>query len=356
MVPGLKTTAQPEGRMQGKGRISEIMKYHRLFLFLPMVFFGVSCNNDRQQKPVDKKTVQAFRPAGPAFNSDSAYLFIKQQVDFGPRVPNSKAHVACGNFLTGKLKEYTSDVIIQQATVTAYDGTTLKMKNIIAEFNRESKTRILLFAHWDTRPWADRDTTGADSPSLGADDGGSGVGVLLEMARLFSIKKPAVGVDIAFFDAEDWGKKDGGAEGEDSYALGTQYWTKHLHVPDYTATYGILLDMVGARQATFRMEGNSMQDASFVVDKVWKTASRLGYSDYFLFQEGGWVTDDHLYVNRINIPSIDIINSDLSTLSGFPAHWHTHADNMDVIDKNTLRAVGQTLVEVVYSEGTVQNP
>jgi Zn-dependent M28 family amino/carboxypeptidase len=176
------------------------------------------------------------------------------------------------------------------------------------------------------------------------------VGVLLELARQFSAQAPSVGVDIAFFDAEDWGQKGGGMEAQDSYALGTQYWTRQPHVPGYVAEYGILLDMVGARNAQFRVEGNSNYSAPSVNMKVWDAAARLGYSNYFLKEQGGYVTDDHVYVIRYGIPSIDIIGSDASTGSGFGSHWHTHADDLSVIDPRTLKAVGQTLTEVIYSE------
>ncbi len=309
-----------------------------------------SCTDQKKPKPTTTTVTQPTVIA-PTFNADSAYAFVKAQCDFGPRVPGTKAHAACAEFLEKKFKTYTSSVTVQTGVVTTFDGVKLNIKNIIASFNPQSKSRVLIFAHWDTRPWADQDTARTNEPIIGADDGGSGVGVLLEIARQLSTQAPAIGIDLICFDAEDWGKKDGGEESEDSYALGTQFWANSPHIPGYIADYGILLDMVGAKGAQFRMEGFSKQHAQFVIDKVWKTASRLGYSDYFLYQESGYVTDDHVYVNRINIPSIDIIHSNPSTRSGFGSHWHTHRDNMDIIDRNTLKAVGQTLLEVIFSEG-----
>jgi hypothetical protein len=311
----------------------------------------VACHNDQEQKQSSTSTV-VNQPEikAPDFNADSAFAFVKAQVDFGPRVPNTKAHVACGDYLIAQMKRWSDTVIVQSGVVTAYDGTKLKFRNIISSFNPDKKERVLLFAHWDTRPWSDQDTENKDKPSLAANDGGSGVAVLMEMARQFKLKSPGIGVDIAFFDAEDWGKEGGGPESEDSYALGTQYWAKNLHVKGYTAKYGILLDMVGAKDAQFRYEGLSYQKAGEVVDKVWQNAASLGYGNFFLNQDGGWVTDDHVYVNNIGIPAIDIIHSDPTSHSGFAKHWHTHDDNLNVIDPLTLKAVGQTLLKTVGIE------
>ena len=317
-----------------------------LFLgILPVFLLSFGCKEKKTQQQDHK---QMELPPLPAFNADSAYSFVKAQTDFGPRVPNTKSHINCGDYLINKMKTWCDTVVVQAGTLTAFDNTRLNFRNIISSFNPQTKRRILLFAHWDTRPWSDQDTINKDKPSLGADDGASGVAVLMEIARQVRKNKTDIGIDIIFFDAEDWGMEGGGPGAEDSYALGTQYWAGKLHVNNYTADYGILLDMVGAKGAQFRKEGLSRTEAGFVVDKVWQMANRLGYSSYFLYEDGGWVTDDHVYVNQINIPSIDIIHSSHATKSGFPAHWHTHADNIDVIDRNVMKAVGQTLIGVIY--------
>ena len=314
-------------------------------MFFLSFMTSCGCNDKNSAKhPVERPPL----PSLPDFNADSAYGFVKAQCDFGPRVPNTKEHKACGDYLVAKMNEWCDTVISQTGMVTAFDGTRLNFRNIISSFNPGTKRRILLFAHWDTRPWADQDTIDTKKPALGADDGGSGVSVLMEIARLLKSNRPDIGVDLIFFDAEDWGKSGGGSEADDSYALGTQYWTKNLHVPDYRADYGILLDMVGSRQAQFRREGFSKSEAGYVIERVWNIANRLGYGSYFLYEDGGYVTDDHVYVNEINIPSIDIINSRMGTRSGFGEHWHTHRDNMDIIDRGTLKAVGQTIIAVIY--------
>jgi Zn-dependent M28 family amino/carboxypeptidase len=320
-------------------------------IFSIIIFSFVIINGCKQDKPSEEKTeTPAALPPLPDFNADSAYAFIKAQCSFGPRVPNTPAHAECAEYYIVKMSEWCDTVIVQTGIVTTFDNNKLNFKNIIGIFNPQAQRRILLFAHWDTRPWTDQDTANTDKPSLGADDGASGVAVLMELARQLKNNKISIGIDMIFFDAEDWGKSGGGPGSEDSYSLATQYWTKNPHVKNYKADYGILLDMVGARGARFRKEGLSKDQAGFVVDKVWSMASRLGYSGYFLYEDGGWVTDDHVYVNKYGIPSIDIINSMPGTKHGFAPHWHTHQDNMDIIDQSTLKAVGQTLVGVIYGE------
>ena len=286
----------------------------------------------------------------PEFSADSAYQYVKKQVDFGPRVPNSAEHKACAEFLISSLKQFGAEVTVQDADLTSFNGVRLKSKNIIGSYNTQAVTRILLFAHWDTRPWADNDPDKKNhkTPILGANDGASGVGVLLELARVLNTQKPNVGVDIIFFDTEDYGNTSGD---EDSWCLGTQYWSNNKHIPNYHARYGILLDMVGAPQATFYREQLSDSYAKYVVDNVWSQAAALGYGDYFVNKPGGAITDDHIYINRIaGIPAIDIIQYDPYSTTGFAKYWHTLNDTMDNIDKNTLKIVGTTLLHVIYNE------
>ena len=285
----------------------------------------------------------------PEFAEDSAYAYIQKQLAFGPRVPNTPYHDSCAVWIESKLKEFAEEVIIQKGTVTAFDGTELRIQNIIAVFNHDAKKRILLCAHWDTRPWADEDTEDQDKPIPGANDGGSGVGVLMEVARQLSLNPLGIGVDIIFFDAEDYGKSNL----DDSYCLGSQFWAKKNHKANYNAQFGILLDMVGAKNAKFYMEGHSMKHASSVVRKVWNAAARNGYSNHFIFEKDHELTDDHVYVNQTGIPCIDIIQRDIQAFPpSFGSYWHTHKDNIDIIDKNTLKAVGQTVLTVLYEEDT----
>lgn len=313
-----------------------------------------SCKDERTEasKEKDKSTTTA-QVKVPSFNEDSAYVFIQRQVAYGPRVPNTKSHDECALFLESVLKSYTPMVTVQKAEVIAFDGKKLKIKNFIASFNPNTKNRIALFAHWDTRPFADQDIKNQDKPIDGANDGGSGVGVLLEIARVLASHPPSIGVDIILFDAEDYGQPDNSKfpEMQESYCLGSKYWSQHKHDPAYFAKYGILLDMVGAKNAQFTMEGESIKFAEDIVKKVWKTAAQAGYSDYFIYTKTKSIIDDHYYINTYaQIPTIDIIQYDPQTPSNFTPSWHTHNDNMSIIDKNTLKAVGQTLVELIYRE------
>lgn len=292
----------------------------------------------------------------PDFNSDSAYHFVEQQVLFGPRVPNTDAHRQCADYLQEKMEMYADEVTVQKTKVRAFDGTVLNIKNIIASFQPDKRARILLAAHWDSRPFADHDPDNSlHRTSIdGANDGASGVGILIEMARLLKETNPRVGVDIIFFDGEDYGPPQDAqnARDNDAWGLGSQYWAKNPHKTGYTARYGIVLDMVGATNARFPIEGYSNYYAPDIVKKVWNKAHILGYNDYFLFDEGGFINDDHLYVNKIRrIPTIDIIHLDIESNNGsFFEHWHTVGDNMDTIDQFTLEVVGKTVVKVVYEE------
>ncbi len=324
-------------------------------LILSALLLG-ACGGPDRPKESSLPTETKPRVAVPDFMADSAYHHIKTQVEFGPRVPNTPAHAKCSEYLTGLLKGYAAEVIVQKGQVYAYNKNTLNFKNIIASWNPGNTDRILLCAHWDSRPYADFDPDPKkhNKPIDGANDGASGVGVLLEIARNLSLKNPSVGVDIILFDAEDYGPpQDHSLSGhsDEYWGLGSQYWAKNPHKTDYSAKYGILLDMVGARNATFLMEGVSMQFASDIVKQVWNTANRLGYSSWFLFEQGGYITDDHIPLNTIrNIPTIDIIHLDQNSKTGFYPYWHTTGDNLEKIDKNTLKAVGQTLLTVIYEE------
>lgn len=288
------------------------------------------------------------------FNSDSAYAYVGRQVDFGPRVPGTEGSKACADFILGSLKQFKADTVaVQKGTVKAFNGDVLPVTNIMASYNAGAPRRILLAAHYDTRPWADSDPVAENrmQPIPGANDGASGVAVMLEIARQLGLKSPSVGVDLLFVDAEDYGQSSGFSNHDQTWCLGTQYWMENMpYEADSLPAYGIVLDMVGGMGAKFHREYISNEYASDIVDKVWAVAEKSGYGDRFVNVLGGSVVDDHLYLNKAGIPSIDIIESKSDETKSFPANWHTLQDDMDHIDSSTLKAVGQTVLNVIYNE------
>ncbi len=331
------------------------MRFYTLLFTIAAIVAISSCKPKSAYKPDNTESeTKALAIKAADFNADSAWYFVNEQVKFGPRVPNSKSHANCALWLEKTLKKYAYQVVVQPFTAKSYDGTTLNCKNIIASFNPQSTNRVLLCSHWDSRPYADNDPDTAfhRTPIDGANDGASGVGILIEIARQLKISPASIGIDILLLDGEDYGApKSAGFLGTDDWALGSQYWSRYPHVPAYSARYGILLDMVGAENAVFTMEGTSMYYASDVMQKVWNISASIGYSDYFSTERTNGITDDHLYINQLRqVPTIDIIQHDPSTNSGFYQHWHTINDNMKGISKATLMAVGQTVLTTVRIE------
>lgn len=318
--------------------------------FLLVASLFTSCKSNKQA------TEEVLQPVGPAFIADSAMAYCQAQCDFGPRTMNSKAHDLCEEWIINKFKGFGLEVETQKADLTGWDGTKLHSTNIIAHFNPQAERRILICAHWDSRPWADNDpdSTNWHKPVLAANDGASGVGVMLEVARLLQNDTTlAIGVDLVCFDAEDYGTPQWAEKNEDSentWALGAQYWAKNLP-ENYKPQFGILLDMVGGQGAKIYQEQNSIRYAASIVDKVWSAARHAGYGSMFTNEVGGQITDDHIPVNEAGIPTVDIIPfyPDCRQ-SSFGPTWHTINDDMEHLDINTLKAVGQTLIQVIYSE------
>ena len=367
-----------------------------LAVFMPLL---LACCTTRKSQGTQQYSVSI------EFNADSAYAFCAAQCSFGPRTMNSEAHERCRQWIQQKFEQYGYQVQLQQADLRGYDGTILKSTNIIAttapattpagspsattpagspsattpdgsssattpDGSSSATTpdgspsgRILICTHWDSRPWADNDPDEANwrQPVLAANDGASGVAVMLELARLLQQNDSACyAVDFVCFDAEDWGvpQWSNQVDGE-SWALGSQYWAaayqSNVNSPQPTVNryqFGILLDMVGGQGAKFYREYYSMQYARNIVERVWQAAAAAGYGSIFPYKDGGGVTDDHVPVNeKAGIPCIDIINHypDCEQ-SSFGPTWHTVSDDMQHIDANTLKAVGQTLVQLIYGK------
>lgn len=327
--------------------------YHYLVCFLTgLCLLAPRCTN----KPtVTMETSDTYTPSPLTFSEDSAYTYIEKQCSYGPRTMNSRAHDLCGNWIEEKFKSFGLTVQHQQADSRLHDGTKITIRNIIASYNPEASSRIIISGHWDSRPWADNDPDESlhTTPIDGANDGASSIGIMLELSRQLStaaqndtIPTPTIGIDFICWDAEDAGTH--GRFSSSTWCLGSQYWASHRHTPDYTANFGINLDMVGSARTVFCKETVSMQYAPNVVQKVWSIAAKAGYGKYFIDVEGGEVTDDHVPLCRSGIPCIDIIGIDAEQ-GTFPATWHTVSDNLSNICKPTLKAVGQTMLETIYN-------
>ena len=333
----------------------------RILPFLTAALLGAvllttaSCKSAK--KDINGTEGDTLALVGPAFSGDSAYAYAARQCDFGARTMNSEAHDRCGEWIANQFRAFGLDVETQQADLRGYDGTMLHSTNIIAHYRPEAQRRILLCAHWDSRPWADNDpdSTNWHKPVMAANDGASGVAVMLEIARLLQADTTAtVGVDFVCFDAEDWGTPQWAetADDADTWALGAQYWATHQGNKTAKPAFGILLDMVGGEGARFYHEGVSLQYAGDIVRRIWRTAAQMGYASFFPDSDGGMITDDHVPVNeKAGIPTIDIIAyyPDCAQ-SSFGPTWHTVSDTMDHIDANVLKAVGQVLVQTIYEE------
>jgi len=333
-----------EKRKNGGNSFMKQMLFFKAFkvAFIVMLFFS-SCGDEKPKEISVDQPKQQLKNV-PNFNADSAFYFVKKQVDFGPRVPNSKAHDDCAKFLVKQFESYGLQVHQQKGEVKGYDGTMLKFNNISAQYQPENPKRVMISAHWDARPWGDRFDKDNKQPIDAANDGASGIGVMLELARVLSKEKLNIGVDFVCFDVEDYGKP----HVDDSYCLGSQYWSRNFPLK-VRPMYGVNLDMVGDPNALFTYEGGSFANAKLVLDKVWKSAHTLGYGKYFSFEPTSEIIDDHMYVNQIaKFPCIDII--DRSTSTAFSATWHTHDDNIKNISPQTLKAVGQTLMFVLTYE------
>ena len=294
----------------------------------------------------------------PQFVAENAMQLIKAQCGFGPRVPGTAAWKECGDSIVAWFSFLGLDVEEQNTTVTIYDGSTFPCRNITASLNPESLDRILLCAHWDSRPWADNDPDEQNrrSPVMAANDGASGVAVLLELARILSEDKSIkTGIDFVCFDAEDCGTPQWDDaernESESTWCLGSKQWAREAANRDYKARFGILFDMVGGRGSTFSKEGISMYYAQPVTELLWHIAQQIGYGHYFPMRDGGSIVDDHVNVNQIaKVPCLDIVPYHTDGPSSFGPTWHTSSDTPDNIDPNVLEAVGQSVLQLIYND------
>lgn len=293
----------------------------------------------------------------PTFNADTCMKYIQEQCKFGPRVTGSKEAGLCRQYLVEQFRRFGAVVEEQQADVTLWDGKVLPACNIIAKLNPDNTDRIIICAHWDSRPWADNDEDEKNhrTPVLAANDGASGVAMMMEICRLLQETPIKVGIDFICFDAEDMGTPQWAETEEstsDTWCLGSKFWAERAQEEGYRARYGVLLDMVGGRGSVFPAEKVSQDYAQPIASLVVRLGNQLGYGHYFpLNRDGGYLMDDHVNVNRIaRIPCIDIVPNFTDGPSSFGPTWHTVNDTPENIDVNVLEAVGQTLTQLIYNE------
>lgn len=326
-------------------------------LLLSAVTFGfTACDPKPKTAEATASAIDSLQV--PVFDADTAFAHIQAQCDLGYRTPGTEAHRKAAAYIASAFRQLGLAVEEQNTTLTTYNGVSFPATNIIARYRPEATQRILLGAHWDTRPWADNDpdATNHRKPVMGANDGASGVAVMLEIARQLVANNPDIGVDFVAFDGEDHGVAQWDDSHQDhtgdSWCLGSQYWATKVREAGYRPSFGILLDMVGGEGAQFYREGYSMQFAGGIVDMVWSAAERAGYGQYFPKSDGAMITDDHVPVNKIaGIPMIDIIPFFPNHPQGsFGPTWHTIHDTPENIDRNTLKAVGQTVLQVIYEQ------
>ena len=349
------------------------------YSILVLLLLCVSCAKQQQSSTTDARC---------AFSADSAYAYIAQQVAFGARVPGTEAHEKCGDWLVSELARHGAQVKNQYGSMPNYAGKVQDLRNIVAYFEGNTPSAILLCAHWDCRPWSDEEELYEHrfEPVMGANDGASGVGVVLEIIRQLAILKAngefVPSVQVVLFDCEDMGTPNHytGTQRDNTWCLGSQFWAKEYkqsnvesrmsnvecqmsnvecqmsnvecRMSSVKCQYGVLLDMVGDPSATFPREYFSVNYAGSYVEQLWRTAQRLGYGRYFVQQNTYFpITDDHYYVSTIaGIPCVDIIDYKQNTETGFADWWHTQRDDMRNINKQTLQAVGETVLTTICSK------
>ncbi|MFN8358525.1 MAG: M28 family peptidase [Candidatus Kapaibacterium sp.] len=308
------------------------------------------CPSAKDTPPIENPKVEAPQTPAvdtiPKFDGQAAYTLVEKQLNFGARVPGTKAHLSCRDFLLGELRRLTDTAFLQTFKSEIY-GKQIQFSNIIGSYNPSSHKRVLLCAHWDSRPRSDQDPNPADTakPCPAANDGASGVAVLLQMAERLRQKTPTIGIDIVLFDGEDYGYE----HDLSNYFIGSRHFAGNL--PFYKPESAILIDLIGDKESVFRFEPSSFASNQQAMTKIWDIAARRGFSN-FKAEQGNGVSDDHDMLIQAKIPSIDIIDVNLvGHVDSNPRrkYWHTSHDTIDNISIESLTSVGQCLLEYVYT-------
>jgi len=299
---------------------------------LALLFFCAACHGDKSA-------------GSTGFSGEAAYRYAAAQVAFGPRIPGTPAAKAAGDWIIAQMKARGAQVVVQSFDYKTASGAVVPMRNILARYRPELSDRILYVTHWDSRPHstgrccAPEAATEAEknTPVPGANDGASGVGMFVALGDVLNKNKPNVGVDLLFTDGEDYG--DFGPPQVD-VLVGAKYFAAHLPSSDYHPLFGVLWDMIGDADLRIPQEGNSINQAPEVVQRVWDLAADLGYSNVFVPENGGAIDDDHIPLLAAGLRVIDVI--DLA----YPPH-HTPHDTMDKISARSLGIVGDVAAALI---------
>jgi len=316
----------------------------KLLISLILMISFAGCSQKENKNPLPATKTEKREPLKiPAFDGTNAIRYLTRQTDFGPRTPGSVAHDQCLLYLVSEMEKFAEAVNRQDFSHKGQDGKNIAMTNIISSFNLKATTRILLLAHWDSRPFADEDPEPRNrtKPVLGANDGASGIAVLMEIARHLKQQSPAVGIDMLFTDGEDYGKRGDNK----NYLLGSRYFAKNIS-PGFKPAFGILIDMIGDAQLEIPKDQYSLRYAPEIVDLLWSKARELGIYQ-FSDKLQGWVIDDHLPLNEIGIKTVDLI--DFSYPDESNRYWHTVQDTPDKCSAESLEAVGKVILHIIYT-------
>jgi glutaminyl-peptide cyclotransferase len=283
------------------------------------------------------ETAESFAPKT-SFNAARAMEYVRTQLDFGPRVPGTEGHRRAGDWIAEQMRLRADTVIEQRFSHVTAAGDTLPMRNVLARIKPEAMQRVLYVAHWDTRPVSDQASNPADRalPVPGANDGASGVALLMAVADVLKMTPPTWGVDLLFVDGEDYGDFTAGRD----VLIGSKYFAQHLPAPDYRPLFGVVWDMIGDANLGIYQEGHSVRRAPEIVSRVWQTAADLGYSRVFVPRVGESITDDHLPLLDAGLRVIDVIDIE------FSAH-HTPFDTIDKVSERSLQIVGDVAVRLL---------
>jgi glutaminyl-peptide cyclotransferase len=271
------------------------------------------------------------------FDGARALAYAQTQLAFGPRVPNTLGHEREGDWLLAQLRARADTVVVQEFTHVTGSAVRLRMRNFLARFRPQAAERVLFLAHWDTRPHADQSRNLGQQrlPVPGANDGASGVAVLLGVTDALKARPPAIGVDLLFVDGEDFGDFKDTAD----VLIGSRFFAAH-QPSGYPPLYAVLFDMVGKSNLQIYYEGNSQAFAPEVVERVWRAAAELGYGGVFRPGVKVSLIDDHVALQHAGIHAIDVVDFD------YP-YWHTTEDTLDKISAASLQIVGDVALALV---------